>query len=166
MGVVFFFFLFVFWENNKPFWSVFLLFFFFVFVCLFFEKQNFVWFAKHKLTHSLSFCVLLILFFFAKQNTTKGKTVIGAEDFSFPLFPPPFCKKNKTFQSASGKTDSIDSVGTDSTKICEDISAPRKLFTQQNKTEETQISSNHQRKKKRVHFSCICDWAKKHLLLF
>ena len=34
------------------------------------------------------------------------------------------------------------------------------------KLKETQISPNHQRKKKGVYFSCICCWVWKHFLLF
>ena len=49
---------------------------------------------------------------------------------------------------------------------CEDIFAPRKLFTQQNKTEETQISSNDQRKKKRECIFLAFVFGKKHLFLF
>ena len=45
--------------------------------------------------------------------------------------------------------------------ICEDISAPRKLFTQQSKTEGTQISSNHQRKRKECIFlTFVIGWKK------
>ena len=50
--------------------------------------------------------------------------------------------------------------------ICEDISAPTQLFTQQTTLKETQISSNDQRTKKRVYFSCICCWVTKHFFCF
>ena len=36
--------------------------------------------------------------------------------------------------------------------------SPKEFFTQQNKTEETQISSNDQTAKKSKYFSCICHW--------
>ena len=41
------------------------------------------------------------------------------------------------------------------------IFLPRKLFTQQKKLKKLKWSSNHQRKQKRVYFSCICCWAQK-----
>ena len=42
--------------------------------------------------------------------------------------------------------------------ICEDISVPRELFSQQNKTEGTQVSSNDQRKRKECIFLAFVIW--------
>ena len=50
--------------------------------------------------------------------------------------------------------------------ICKNISVPRQLFTQQNKTEEAQISSNHQMKKEKSAFFLHLFLEKQHLLLF
>ena len=50
--------------------------------------------------------------------------------------------------------------------ICEDISAPRKLFTQQNKTERNSNVIPWAKKKKRLHFYCIFCCVKQYLLLF